>query len=368
MKMLNIRKTNILKYIFFLFNCSMIFSVPVFKKNSKKRIICKLILFSFEIFINLAYICIGICQIIILHSKPRSVANSFMNFVTVMFRFVLSWKLKTLEKYSRKLTASQCIFCKDNKRKIWLYLLWIIYVVLSGIIQSIISFYANAVYNSAFSDFFFRSFDSETYLYASVSAYTISLWLFNIMPMHIFAIYYSFICCHLKNLLGNLIKTLQKVRIVDYPTLYKLTLDTEKIFYLENSNLDILVFIIVLLNGACTYHVITLIMYPKTYESYLHITTFFLLCSSTFICFFLMIASAVKVNDYSAEVSREIKKLPLNKNSNVTPQLQYFCMLQRDMDMKIWGIGSIKRSFIIAAFGTIFTYCILVDGIWASKK
>lgn len=368
MKVFNVREVNILKYIFFLFNCSMIFSVPMFKKNSRKKNICMSILFSFEVLINLAYICIGISQIIILHSKPRSIANSFMNFVTVVFRFVLSKKLMTLENYSQKLTISQRIFCEDNKWKMCLYLMWIIYVVLSNIIQTIISIYANVIYKSAFSDFFFRFFESEIYLYTSASFYTISLCLFNLMPMHIFAIYYSFTCCQLKNLLSNLIKILQKVHVVDYSTVYKLTHDTEKIFYLANSNLGFIVFIIVLLNGASTYHVITLIIYPQTYESYLHITSFSLLCFSTFICFFLMIASAVKVNDYSAEVSREITKMPLKKNSNVTPQFHYFCMLQRDMDMKIWGIGTIKRSFIIAAFGTIFTYCILVDGIWASKK
>ena len=364
-----VRRIGILKYIFILFNCCMIFSVQNFKNVSKKKAICTSILFTIEIFISLVSIFIGIWQINLLREQPRSIANSLMNFVTAVFRIVLSWKMKSLEIISNELRISQCISSRQKKSKTYFYLLWIIYVVVSAILNVILNMFANIEYKSAFSNLFFRSHGGKTYFYTSISAYSVSQCLFNIMPMHIFPIYYSLICCQIKHALNNFLKILKKVCNVDYAMLYKQTMDLENVFYLANSNLDFLVFIIVLLNGANMYHAITLILYPQTYESSFHRALFYLICSTTFMCFFLMMAAAVKVNDCSAEISREVKKLPINYNRNVTPQLRfYFCMHEREMEMKIWGVGSIKRNFILAVSGTIFTYCILVDGIWISRK
>lgn len=50
-----------------------------------------------------------------------------------------------------------------------------------------------------------------------------------------------------------------------------------------------------------------------------------------------------------------------DKNSSAQMRFEFY--LGRKMSMKIWGLGSITRSFILAATGTIFTYCVLVYGL-----
>ena len=360
---------NILKYIFLLFHCDLVFAIPKFKKSSKNKIISLLIFFFAGIFVSLMHISITVTEFVSISMQSRTIGNFFMNFVTAVFRLVLCWKLKSLENLCNKLTSSFYISNMNKKSKIYFYLSWMIYIVVSDALLTILSLFASIKYATKFSELLLKDSENTIFFYAFVLVYVVSFILFSIMPMHVFMIYYSFICSQLKDVLDSFIKTLRNVSVVDYSTLYKQTIAIEKIFCLANKNLDFLVFISVLFNSANMYYIITVLLHRKLYPSYLHITTIYLLCSSTFISFLIMITSAVEVNDQSAEISALVKELPVNNNSKTRYEMRfYFCMLERDMNLKIWGVGPIKKSFIIGAFGTIFTYCILVNGIWESKE
>lgn len=81
-----------------------------------------------------------------------------------------------------------------------------------------------------------------------------------------------------------------------------------------------------------------------------------------------MMISGIRVNDKLAQIMMIFKKLPYVGSSDVISQLRFQFEIQRGSYVKAWGTGTIKRSFILKMFGTLFTYCLLIDGIWKTTK
>ncbi|GFQ97347.1 hypothetical protein TNCT_586491 [Trichonephila clavata] len=77
------------------------------------------------------------------------------------------------------------------------------------------------------------------------------------------------------------------------------------------------------------------------------------LCSfvNSVVCFTLTTVSASLVSEESERVAMQLyQKYPMK-----------FCYCKQDMHFTIWKIAAIRRSFIIATLGTMFTYAVLFD-------
>lgn len=184
------------------------------------------------------------------------------------------------------------------------------------------------------------------------------------MPVHIFAIFYSLICCYLVDLFDNLKNVLENNRNVDYATLINSLHIIEEKVTLVNELFDIFVFKAVIFNVGSVYLAITVLLHLDTYENYLQVINTITVCLFNIFNLMFMLILGIRVNDRSAQVMKIAKKLPYDNSSDVVTRLQFQFEIQKGSYMKAWGLGTIKRSFILKMFGTIFTYCILIDGIW----
>lgn len=130
-----------------------------------------------------------------------------------------------------------------------------------------------------------------------------------------------------------------------------------------NENLDIFVFKAVLFNSGNVYYAVTMLLHPNTYVNYLQMGVICTLCLCSIINFIYMMISAIRVNDRLAEIMKMAKKISYDNISEAISQIRFQFEIQKESDMKVWAMGTIKRSFILGMFGTIFTYCTIIDGI-----
>lgn len=363
------RKKNfdIFKCLYFIFNLCLIFPFPTYRRNSLRSTLFTYVIFCIGILVCLVHLITSLSYIFSYNAPPGSIANLFGVSVAIWHRLVLSWKLDALEKLTEEFTTFVCFSNVQKNPKRGMFFICVIFTAVSNVFLIVLSIFANYKEKSAFASILHTDFDNRVIFNITLFSCFISLVIFIIMPVHIFAIFYSHICSHLSDLLDNFKIFFVENRINDYAILINSLNIIEDKITLVNEKLDIFVFKAVLFNSGNMYYAVTMLLHPNTYENYLHMGIVCTLCQCSIINFIYMMISAIRVNDRSVEVMKLAKKISYDQNSDVIAQIRFQFEIQKESDMKVWGIGTIKRSFILGMFGTIFTYCMLVDGI-SSKK
>lgn len=361
------KKIDIFKCIYFIFNLCLIFSFPTCKRKPGRNRLLKCLVSCIGILISIMHFILTVLHIISSHAQPASIAIMFGMLAAVWHRVALSWKLDSLKKLSDKLTKLVFFPIMKKKRRTLNFLICVIFTVLSNISFSILVTCTN-FQGSSFSSAVNINFDNSIFHTIKSFLFFTSTYIFIIMPVHIFAILYSLICCYLLDLFDNLKNIFEDNRNVDYAKLiFSLHIIEEKVT-LVNELLDIFVFKVILFNVGSVYFAITILLHLDTYENYLQVINSTTLCFFSIFNFMFMMISGIRVNDRSAQVMKIARKLPHASSSDIVTQLRFQFEIQKGSYLKAWGTGTIKRSFILKMFGTIFTYCLLIDGIWITTK
>ncbi|GFV38869.1 uncharacterized protein TNCV_2814851 [Trichonephila clavipes] len=69
------------------------------------------------------------------------------------------------------------------------------------------------------------------------------------------------------------------------------------------------------------------------------------------------------VYETNAKVLEKLKDFTCNKTNLVRPQARILFIDASHVTLTIWNIVPIRRSFIFCTFGTIFTYCLLINSL-----
>lgn len=77
--------------------------------------------------------------------------------------------------------------------------------------------------------------------------------------------------------------------------------------------------------------------------------------------FLIQISCASLVNDASLCVRDEAKAIKEDNPQLVSSYLRFLLTCQDEITLTLWGIVSMKRTFIVGTIGTILTYSILFD-------
>lgn len=361
------KRGNLFACVFFLFNLSLILPVP--KLKSKLGVKCLFLVcnFCFEIFI------------IIFHSEksymfltkekfmPMSIANAFMTFICIVHRIILRWRLHKLKQICNQITdLCEFLNLKISTKIYFFKLLWIVQIVITAIILIVLSFAVNLELLELLD--FSRGSKNNSYHDILSCIFGFTFITFHSMPVFIFSVYYSLVCCHIEMIATRFRKSFESCSATDYHRLYKNLQFLHENVNSFNHSLEFIVFCHVLFNSCAMYFAITYIIHTETYGNITNNTSILLLCCHSFACFLYMIRSAIAVNDTFQDISTRAKRLPVDTKNNFIIQMRFHSDVEKEISMKIWGFGSIKRSFILASFGTIFTYCVLVDSITNMKR
>lgn len=360
------KNNDIFKHIYFAFNLCFIFPFSTSKRKSLRKRLLKYLFFCLGIIISIMYFII-----IILHissdGQPISISIVFGMLTGLWHRIALSWKLDSLKKLSNKFTKLDFFPSMQKKRRTRHFLIFVIFTALSNISFSIL----DTIWN--FDKFSYSSavninLDNNIFYKIRIIFFFILSYIFIIMPVHIFAIFYSLICCYLVDLFENLRNTFEDNRNVDYARVINSLHIIEEKVTLVNDLLDIFVFKAILYNVGSVYTFVTMLLHLDTLENNLYIITATAFALFNIFNFMFMMISGIRVNDQSALITRIAKKLPYVGSSDVVTQLRFQFEIQNRSYVKAWGTGTIKRSFILKMFGTLFTYCLLIDGIFKTNE
>lgn len=354
--------------IFWFFNLSLIARLPKCKSKHFVKNMFRILSFLFGVFVCIFHAYANYFFLVDNHFVPITIANTFMAFVTISLRLILSARMKNLKKLTKHVSNACAIF-KSNRKMQWSTFFWIIGTIFVNLILTALTIDSNLKeYGIGVTSGFPRIYRSKIFDNLIVIFFSITLIFFLVLPVHTFSMYYSLICHQLKLIMNNFKNSMERNSVFDYNHAHNHLVKIIEEVELVNSTLQSLVFFCILFNGATMYFAVTYILHPETFGEYVYPCAIFILCLHSFASFILMTGSAISVNDTATEVLVKAKQLPFNNKENFMVQIRFHADIEKELSMKIWGLGSITRGFFIATLGTIFTYCILIDSISSMKN
>ncbi|GFT98426.1 uncharacterized protein NPIL_547491 [Nephila pilipes] len=187
-----------------------------------------------------------------------------------------------------------------------------------------------------------------------------------ILPVSIFAIFYSVLCYHLYDVVKNFSKYLEENTVIDYDGILKQYLSIRKLVLEADSELSILMFSSSLFYACAMYFGITLILHSKDYTSsgsYLPLVSIWLVFVASYTAFVMMAAAGSLVYEASTDIWEKAQELMNTEQNPTFSQKRFLAITEKYLTLTAWRITPVKRSFILATLGTILTYCILLDNI-----
>ncbi|GIY08713.1 hypothetical protein CEXT_737101 [Caerostris extrusa] len=103
--------------------------------------------------------------------------------------------------------------------------------------------------------------------------------------------------------------------------------------------------------------------HPTDYGYLVHQFSSWVLPFISFVMFINMAVSGCLVYETGSGICDEIQKITTNCSRTAESQRQLSKLSENELCLTVWKIVPIKRSFLIATIGTVFTYCILIHNL-----
>ncbi|GFQ82191.1 uncharacterized protein TNCT_186841 [Trichonephila clavata] len=188
------------------------------------------------------------------------------------------------------------------------------------------------------------------------------------MPSNIFAIYYTTVCYHLKITLENLGKSLHNMPKSEYDSAYKKYISIRKFVTYIDDELSLLVFLSLIYNACNMYFGITVILHTEEYLDAVQITSIYCLFIASYVGYIGMTLSGSLLQETSEHLWFQVHDALISRSKITSLQQRFLSLLEKGLFLTVWKIVPIKRSFIVATTGTIFSYCILLDSLRSLKN
>lgn len=364
----------IFRYIFRILNFCLVFPFPNCKPKLSFEFVCSHIVFIISLSSCVLHLLSCYWMLSRFNFQPKSVASTFMTMATVFHRICLTFKFKSLRKLFFEMVSPMTTVNSngsETKKTLIFPVTWLALSVTMDCLLVVLVLYYSSINYAAVS--FFPKINSRTLEMILWYTYHVSFPILLLIPMHVFSVYYYLVCQQIQRSLNRFGSALYPVRRgvhVNYNSLYQKQQVLRKMIRRANEDLQVLVFTSALYNGSAMYFIVTSLLHPEYELLIVENVTTVILSINTFSCFLLMMRSATGVGDASRGVSEAAEDLDITASeySLSSQQLQFQVSTQYEMSMTVWGIGRISRSLLLSMFGTIFTYCILIDGISSLKS
>ncbi|GFY43728.1 uncharacterized protein TNIN_214301 [Trichonephila inaurata madagascariensis] len=187
-----------------------------------------------------------------------------------------------------------------------------------------------------------------------------------VLPIGIFSTFYAVLCYHLYDVVKNFLKYLDETTINDNDVILKQYLSIRKLVLEADSELSLLMFMSSLFYACAMYFGIASILHSEDYTSsgsYLSLVTIWLVFIASNTAFVVMAIFGSLVWETSTDIWEKAQELMNTEQNPTFSQKRFLAVSEKGLTMTAWKITPVKRSFILATMGTIFTYCILLDTI-----
>lgn len=296
------------------------------------------------------------------HGLKLKITYAFMDVLSILNRIYLQRNFKHLKDSAKVACEYKCFkMHKTISKSVWVTV-WSVITNALFVLSFFLDLNAEEVTGRLL--FGYKS-KSVLFTYLQVFLYVCCTGIFFYMPFNTFTMYYTMLCYEVKNMICDYINMLKSTDVINYDSLNEMYSGiTSRVKFID-SKVGIFVFISFLFNSFMMHSMLVTILNIATLNinGMVVFTVKMLCCSVTLVNFTVQLYCASSVHNASLLVK---DKTAIIKESNpkfISSYLSFVLTHQEEICMTVWGIASIKKSFIFGTFGTILTYCLLFDSI-----
>lgn len=268
---------------------------------------------------------------------------------------------------SKKVNNMLRTFKQTSKLPLML-IIWWFYIILLNILMSVITF-ENFKCDETIQLFLFGKKDnSYVFSVACRLIYTIFSCIYLYMPITIFSMFYVSMCFDIKNIILRFQNVMKDTYNSDFNYLCNFYNDIRDLVKLFDKQVGILVFISFLVNSLIIFIMVS-VSSQLTENAYFRIEFSLrgFLIPLHFLAivlnFFVQMLYASFVYDASLTVREKSRNMKENNLEVIYDYLRFLRNSEEEICLTLFGIASIKRSFVFGTFGTIITYSFLFGSL-----
>ncbi|KAG8186283.1 hypothetical protein JTE90_004627 [Oedothorax gibbosus] len=304
---------------------------------------------------------------VILFKESISKANLAITITSFVHRWVLCTRINTLRILAirlNRLANNLNVHSENSKTKYLRYLvllsslLYIPIVICSAVtLHQIVPI---LTYNYVISNPITNT--------ALIIAFAGTFVLYLMLPYNIFGLYYIVVCCTLQRMINSLKYSLAQNDLHNYNDIFTNYLAIRRFVADMDKKLSFLMLTSSLHNACVMYFGLTCWLHPKEYGGPFQRASIWFLVPANYLPFFAVILSACCVHEASSSMWNAGQELLKFGGAPTFPQIRLLYLTEKELTLSVWKIVPIKRSFLVATMGTIFTYCVLLDNLrWMSR-
>ena len=184
--------------------------------------------------------------------------------------------------------------------------------------------------------------------------------------MNTFSIFYALICIQLRSILFNFTELMNPSSEPDYFRMHKFFNVIRAVVIRTDKQLCFFYFLNVFYNASMMYFVITMFLKPEMHPHAVQQSTIYIISINGFSSFLIITILASTIHEMFLNISDKADIVVKENRKTIaaqTAQIRFMKSTGKETALTAWHIVRIKRNMILAVFGTLLTYCILLYNV-----
>lgn len=340
------------------------------KNLSYKYFNLKMYNFGFSllnILLAVLYIFSTMSFLINIGTSEEGVPFIILSATELVYRWTLKIRMDFLLEISLKMEQLNSKVQKSHKTKI-LYVFVAMYVLFQLILfilqmVKVPTFHIQIVKNTL------KMFAQDEY-YAQIIGIAFSLikYIFFALPVYTFTLFYVTTCYQIRNAILNFLKTITINMDCNYDVLSLYYNSIRSAVDFLDNHTSLLVFCSTTYCFSNMYYFITRILIRNDSHSLIQILYLSFVFLSTLLSFVAMTVSASMVTEASSKVGSAARMVLQSRQTSTFAFKKFLFNAEREINLTVWNIVPIKRSFILGSIGAFFTLVMIFDGIYPKSR
>lgn len=343
--------------IFILFHFSFIFSIKILGTHSVLKKVSKCLLIVFNVYVTFLFT-------VILVSYPSksglsitAIANIIITITMLTFRWILCLNLAHFKNIANSLRATNVTKCPIFWLRTWAFASTGIQIVLLIYkLSTIIGHSSNGMVILGFKI-------EEPFVTIINSSHSTTVVVSLTMAINTFSIFYVTVCHQMRFEILNFMDKLSPRHFIDFEPLMESYFGISKMVERIDDAMSFPVFCYIIFSSVSMYDLIAMALRPQFVFSsgeLIYTVCFFFITLQSFLA---MTVAASLVGEASQKVCKEVKNLSPESLCAAIQLQRFISMTESDLCLTVWKILPIRRNFILAALGAMFTYILLLESI-----
>lgn len=244
------------------------------------------------------------------------------------------------------------------------FYMWMTLVIFLKIIMCTF-FLINKTFDTNISDLFFGMIIIENkYEHFASLALATFRYVFFVMPIYTFATYYVTTCHQVKTAIFHFSKNMiENSNNSKYDKLCHSYITIRSAVEFVDQNLSFLVFCNITYCFSYMYKFVSQVLQAKEPLDTPHLLYISSVFSNILLSFVAMTVAASLVGEASLEVESAARRMLQSSQSSTFTLRNFYHATEREINLTVWKIVPIRRSFIIGTIGSLFTYVMLFHSL-----